>query len=178
MTKSSAIKKLEEDYWQVKFEANKSKYMLMVKNNNYNSERLRREFMTKFSEGSANDLTKAIIALFWVCGGRAWRINVGGIYDKKTGKYRKSGASEGVSDIVGCLNGVMYGVEVKFGNDRQSDNQKKFERELTYSKGVYIIARTLEDVDNVLRPIAQAAKAFDLTSPGNIIVDAFKNRGK
>ena len=163
MKKSREIRQLEEDYWQLKQDQKESFFQKLIINNGYDSKRLRQEYMTKFSEGSANDLTKAIIALFYVCGGSAWRINTMGVYDKKTGKYRNSGASLGVSDVIGCLNGAMYAVEVKYGKDRLSDNQKKFQAQVERSGGMFIVARTLKDVDEKIRPLAALTRVFDLT---------------
>lgn len=167
MAKSEEIKQLENDYWIFKKSRKSKVYQSLIDNNGYTEKRLKGEYMDKFSENSANDLTKAIIALFYVCGGSAWRINTMGIKDPKTGKYRRSGASLGVSDIIGCINGALYAVEVKLGKDRQSTNQSKFQKQVENAKGVYLIARSLKDVDRVIRPVSKLTKTFDLIPSKN-----------
>jgi len=104
----------------------------------------------KFRDDSANGLTKAIQAWFKCHNGFAARVNTTGIYDTKTGKYRLSGATKGVADIVGTYRGRSVSVEVKIGRDRQSNAQMKYQRQIEAAGGVYIIASSF---DNFLKQI-------------------------
>jgi len=102
----------------------------------------------KKAQSPANKLTSQIIKWFIASGGTARRINVMGIYDGKTGKYRKSGMRSGMEDVSACFPvhgiGLSIGVEVKIGKDRQSEDQKIRQAELEKAGGVYIIAKTYE----------------------------------
>lgn len=70
-----------------------------------------------------------------------------GIYDVKTGRYRKSHTKQGFPDIViiGPF-GRFYGIEVKVGRDVLSDAQIRCAKEIRAAGGEYIIARSVEDV--------------------------------
>ena len=48
----------------------------------------------KTKQSPANALTDAIIKYVRLCGGAAARVNVMGIYDQSTGKYRTSGSTK------------------------------------------------------------------------------------
>ena len=59
----------------------------------------------------------------------------------------RSKAAKGSGDITVILPplGRRLDVEVKYGKDRQSDDQKRFQSELEAMGGLYIIVRTWED---------------------------------
>ena len=64
-------------------------------------------------------------------------------YSKGVGMYVKSKTTVGCSDMIACLNGHFYAIELKRvydkGKDRQSEHQKKFERRVGEALGVYVI---------------------------------------
>ena len=108
----------------------------------------------KFKDTTANELTKAITAYIRLTGNYAERINNTGIFDSKTGKWRKGGTRRGIADIMASKvvqhNGrsfsIMVAIEVKVGKDVMSEYQKKIQDEVTKSGGVYIIAKTWDQV--------------------------------
>jgi hypothetical protein len=57
-------------------------------------------------------------------------------------------ARRGLPDIllVHPKDGRLYGIEVKTNAGRQSEDQKAFERDMTAANGVYILARSVDDV--------------------------------
>jgi hypothetical protein len=86
---------------------------------------------------------------------RIWRQNVGAAM--VNGRLVRFG-QPGCPDILGVMSpsGRLIGVEVKSATGRQSPEQKRFE-EMFRSKGaIYILARSLEDVDRVLIPLVGA----------------------
>lgn len=101
----------------------------------------------KPGQPSANDLTRLILRWARSRGYFASRINNVGIYDAKTGRYRKSHTKQGFPDIViiGPF-GRFFGVEVKVGRDILSAAQMQCEAEIRAAGGEYIIARSVEDV--------------------------------
>ena len=54
-------------------------------------------------------------------------------------------ATKGASDLNLIVYGLNWSVEVKFRKDRQSDNQKTFEKMIQKAGGFYSIVRTLDD---------------------------------
>jgi len=115
----------------------------------------------KFSDSGANELTKAILAYFELKGIKAWRQASEGRFIqgkeykdmygrsvREKGMYiPRSKAAKGSGDITVILPplGRRLDVEVKYGKDRQSDDQKRFQSELEAMGGLYIIVRTWED---------------------------------
>jgi hypothetical protein len=97
-----------------------------------------------FDTKTANGLTKAIVNYIDLKGGCATRINVSGVYDQKLKKYRYGTTKKGFSDIQATYNGKALYVEVKIGKDKQSDYQKEFQKQITYSGGYYFIAKDFE----------------------------------
>ena len=95
---------------------------------------------------SANELTKQILQYLILSGHYACRIN-----NIPGTKYRKGNVTKGVADILGVTkDGRALAIEIKFDKDRQSDAQKIFEEHYKSRKGIYIIARKLEDVTEVI----------------------------
>lgn len=136
--------------------------------NNLQTDEQREQFKKAFPEGKkkkkqspANALTSAVIQYIRLQGGCAARINVMGVYDQSTGKYRASGSTKGVEDVdavmpvnvSGLRIGLKVAVEIKIGRDTQSDDQKQRQSDLTKAGGVYIIAKTFDqfkqDWDNI-----------------------------
>ena len=114
----------------------------------------------KYSDNSANGLTKCIIDFLQLSGHQAERINTMGrpIDNRKqvtdvigrtktigSMKWGKSTATKGSADISATINGMSVKIEVKYGNDRQSEDQKKYQESIERSGGQYLIAKTFED---------------------------------
>ena len=99
-----------------------------------------------FKDSSANELTKSVLYdLIEVRGAAAYRINNVGIWDAKRGVYRKGGTVKGIPDIIGVLDGRFIGIEIKYGKDRQSADQKVVEQEIQGAGGVYFITKSYAD---------------------------------
>ncbi len=64
----------------------------------------------------------------------------------------------GTADVMGLIwpEGRMLAIEIKSDTGRQSKDQATFQRVVTKYGGLYILARTLADVDAVLIPIVGA----------------------
>lgn len=87
-----------------------------------------------------------------------WRQNNQGLYDRNLnngfGGYRSSVyGMPGVADILGIMpdkTGRFLAVEVKTPKGRQSAEQVLFQKRVELAGGVYILARSVEDVDKGL----------------------------
>lgn len=81
--------------------------------------------------------------------GLAWINNSGALRDK-TDRLVRYGLT-GSSDIIAIIHGRFVGIEVKVGRDRQSGTQQNFAAAVRRAGGVYILARSLDDVTDTLR---------------------------
>jgi hypothetical protein len=117
--------------------------------------------LTDWKDTSANGLTKCI--MFWInaLGGQAERISSQGQYreGKKIkvgtgeiqyekqlpGKWTPGQSTKGTADISATIRGRSVKIEVKYGNDKQSDAQKQYQEAIEKAGGTYIIAKTFDD---------------------------------
>src|SRR3990167_6222466 len=74
-----------------------------------------------------------------------WKNNTVGIYKKTTDSYIPSQAV-GSPDIFAVKDGRIIGIEVKDIKGAQSEHQKAFQAGLEKAGGIYILARSLDDV--------------------------------
>lgn len=122
----------------------------------------------KFTDNSANALTKSIIAWIELNGYQAERINNTGRYvdNKKivknimgqsitigSGQYIPGTGTKGTADISATIKGKSIKIEVKYGKDRQSEAQKQYQATIERSGGVYFIAKDFESFYNFYQTI-------------------------
>ena len=101
----------------------------------------------KLSQKNTNELTKSVLAyLNYHPETFAYRVNNGAVYDAKRGTYRKGNTVKGIADITCCTRGKMIQIEIKFGPDKQSDAQRKFQEKIEKSGGQYWIVKTFDDI--------------------------------
>jgi hypothetical protein len=81
--------------------------------------------------------------------GIAWPNNTGALKDH-TGRLVRYGL-KGSPDVLACIKGRMVGVECKVGRDHQRPEQSRFAEALSQAGGVYILARSVDDVANRLK---------------------------
>jgi hypothetical protein len=106
---------------------------------------------TKFSEKDANSLTASIIAWIEVHGGMAERVSSTGLY--RNGRWTKSNGRLGTADISAIApGGLSLRIEVKYGKDRMSDDQIKYKSDVERAGGIYLIARTFDQIVSDLKP--------------------------
>lgn len=92
---------------------------------------------TKFRDDTANGLTACILAHLKFTGNFGARVNSTGIFDRKTGKYRKSQATAGLADVSAIIGGTPVQIEVKAGKDRPRASQLKVQSDYRAAGGVY-----------------------------------------
>lgn len=81
--------------------------------------------------------------------GLAWSNNTGVLRDRGDRPVRYG--LPGSSDILACIKGRFVGIEAKVGRDAVRANQRKFGTALTAAGGLYIVARSIDDVRDALR---------------------------
>jgi hypothetical protein len=122
----------------------------------------------KFSDSSANNLTKAIIKYIELMGYQAERISNTGRYVDNTkkfkniqgqqiqvgsGQYIPGTGTNGTADISATIKGKSVKIEVKFGKDRQSEAQKDYQLTIERSGGIYYIAKDFETFYNFFQTL-------------------------
>ena len=70
------------------------------------------------------------------------------------GKFRRFAGRRGVADVIGIMpdgSGRLLAIEVKSEKGRISPEQAEFGKDVLKAKGVYIVARSLDDVIQALK---------------------------
>lgn len=107
----------------------------------------------KYTDATANGLTTCIKDFLNLTGHQAERISSSGrvirgkdsfgiygeVYKGET-KYIPSTSTNGTADISATIKGKSVKIEVKIGNDRQSEAQKKYQYDVERAGGIYYIA--------------------------------------
>jgi hypothetical protein len=76
-----------------------------------------------------------------------YRANNGGWYDKH-GRFIRAHEIKGVPDLEGCTkDGKFLGVECKSKAGKQTPEQKAFGEAVARRGGVYVVARSVEDLE-------------------------------
>ena len=116
-------------------------------------------FKPKYTDKTANGLTKCIKDFIEFKGGQAERINnTGRQIDNRTsvtdvmGNVRTIGSvmwikgtgKNGTADISATIQGRSVKIEVKIGRDKQSQTQKEYQQQVEKSGGLYFIAKDFE----------------------------------
>ena len=110
---------------------------------------------TKYSDRTANGLTKCILDFLQLSGHQAERINrIARPIDTRQevtdvlGRTRvigsiqfiKSGGTNGSADISAIMQGRAVKIEIKIGKDKQSSEQKQYQQAVEKAGGTYVIA--------------------------------------
>ncbi len=98
----------------------------------------------KRNTAPTNELTKQVMKAIRASGGYAVRVNTTGFYKEDIGKWVNGTTTKGTADVHACLFGKHLSLEIKVGNDTQSEDQKDIEKQVLASGGVYLLVRTLE----------------------------------
>jgi hypothetical protein len=113
-----------------------------------------------YSDNSANGLTKCVIKWLELHGAVAKKINITGrVIDNRKmvtdvlGRngmigsitYIPTTGTVGSADISAIIFGLGVEIEIKYGKDRQSEAQKRYQKSVEVAKGIYIIVRTFDD---------------------------------
>ena len=90
--------------------------------------------------------SRILLALGSRPGIRVWRNNTGALRDSN-GRVIRFGL-KGSADILGILapHGRMLAIECKTETGRQSEQQKRFQEMVEKHGGVYVLARSVDDV--------------------------------
>lgn len=111
---------------------------------------------------SERDTQNAIIDLITLRGGIVTRVNSGSAIFKRDGVTNViRGAEKGTADILACYLGNYIAVEVKYGKNKATAEQKEFGRRVTEAGGIFIVAYDTIAVEDLLDKIeARYGKDF------------------
>ena len=113
----------------------------------------------KFTDSTANGLTKCIITYIELMNGQAERINcMGRTIDQRQTKYDTIGNAQiigsikyipttmtrGTADISATVKGRSVKIEVKTGQDKQRQAQREYQKHIEDAGGIYFIAQTFD----------------------------------
>lgn len=84
---------------------------------------------------------------------RIWRNNTGAL--ATADRFVRFGL-EGSADFLGILGprGLFFAIECKSSSGRQTEQQKAFQAMVERFGGLYILARSVEDIETALREVA------------------------
>lgn len=114
----------------------------------------------KYSDATANGLTKCVIDFLNYSGHQAERVSsMGRMLDKTkivedvlgrqrtigSMQYIKGTSTNGTSDISSIINGKSVKIEIKIGKDRQSKAQKDYQLATEKAGGIYLITKTFDE---------------------------------
>jgi len=114
----------------------------------------------KYTDRTANGLTKCVIDFLKLSGWQAERVSVTGrpvdqsrIVTDVVGTARRIGSvkwipgtmTAGSADISATIRGRSVKIEVKIGRDRQSEAQKKYQADIVKAGGAYIIVSNFDE---------------------------------
>jgi hypothetical protein len=99
-----------------------------------------------YRDKTANDLTKTIIDFIIFSGGDANRINTQGQLRRIRGemKWTHGSTRRGTADIHAIFQGRHISIEIKIGNDRQSEGQIKEAERVRRAGGLYFVAKNMD----------------------------------
>jgi hypothetical protein len=113
----------------------------------------------KYTDKTANGLTKCIIDYLTLEGWQAERINtMGRMIDNRkqvtdvigrtkiigSTKYIPTTGTKGSADISATIKGRSVKIEIKIGYDMQSQDQKRYQESIESSGGIYWIAKSFD----------------------------------
>jgi hypothetical protein len=116
--------------------------------------------LPKYTDKTANGLTRCILDFLELCDYQVERINTMGrpIDNRKqvtdvlgrtktigSMTWGKSTATKGSADISATIEGLSVKIEVKIGKDRQSEYQKIYQSNIEKAKGKYWIVKNFDD---------------------------------
>lgn len=114
----------------------------------------------KYTDTTANGLTKCVIDFLNLSGHQAERISsMGRMIDKRKKStdilgrertigsltYIKGTSTNGTADISSIINGKSVKIEIKIGKDRQSEAQKKYQQATEKAGGIYLITKSFDE---------------------------------
>jgi hypothetical protein len=95
---------------------------------------------------TANRITANIIRVINLQAGCvAYRINNVGVWDAAKQIHRKGSTEKGIPDVIAVIRGQFWGIEVKAGRDKMSEDQLKRKFEILKAGGLFFEIRSTDE---------------------------------
>jgi hypothetical protein len=107
-------------------------------------ERFKDMLPRKYTDKTANGLTKMIVDWIKYNGGQAERISTTGRYIVSQKRWIKGSGTKGSADISATIKGRSVKIEVKIGKDKMSEDQHKYKEAIEKAGGIYYIAKDFD----------------------------------
>lgn len=104
----------------------------------------------KFTVKDANSLTKVVIRCLELHSCYVTRVQSQGQYNAHSGQWQHGTTRKGTADLHAVINGQHCSIEIKWGKDRLSADQKKTAESVQAAGGVYIVVRDYDTFWNWL----------------------------
>jgi len=95
----------------------------------------------KFVVKDTNTLTKAIIRCLELHGCYVVRVQSQGQWNQNLGRFTQSTTRKGTADLHAAINGKHVSIEIKWGKDRLSADQKKTAQQVSDAGGLYLVVK-------------------------------------
>jgi hypothetical protein len=130
----------------------------------------------KYTDKTANGLTKCVIDFLNLSGHQAERISsMGRMIDKRQKStdvlgrertigsltYIKGTSTNGTADISSIINGKSVKIEIKIGKDRQSEAQKKYQESTEKAGGIYLITKSFDEFMEQYKKLRAGTKLYN-----------------
>lgn len=130
----------------------------------------------KYTDATANGLTKCVIDFLNLSGHQAERISsMGRMIDKRQKSndvlgreriigsltYIKGTSTNGTADISSIINGKSVKIEIKIGKDRQSEAQKKYQQATEKAGGIYLITKSFDEFMEQYKKLRAGTKLYN-----------------
>ena len=130
----------------------------------------------KYTDKTANGLTKCVIDFLNLSGHQAERISsMGRMIDKRKKStdvlgreriigsltYIKGTSTNGTADISSIINGKSVKIEIKIGKDRQSEAQKKYQQATEKAGGIYLITTNFDEFMEQYKKLRAGTKLYN-----------------
>lgn len=96
---------------------------------------------SKFSVKDANSLTQAVKRCLELHGCYVTRVQSQGQWNQSLGRFTHSTTKRGAADLHAIINGQHASIEIKWGKDRLSADQKKTAQQVQSAGGVYVVVK-------------------------------------
>lgn len=150
----------------IQYKATKSKYILKLE------EAIAKKYGRRcsFDDRTANGLTKFVMAFLDVYGHYSARINTGGTAigargagGKEVLKWATSGSTNGVADVIACIDGRFVQFEIKAGSDRPREDQLEEQRKTIEAGGAYVFIHDANEFVLLYSFIKQGFYPYEIT---------------
>ena len=96
---------------------------------------------SKFAVKDANSLTQTVKRCLELHGCYVTRVQSQGQWNQALGRFTRSTTTKGTADLHAVINGRHVSIEIKWGKDRLSADQRKAAQQIQAAGGLYLVVK-------------------------------------